>query len=124
MKFRQSRGAGPNKNPISAKVRYFLMKILQVIPRANKNAKLKALLKATERELRGGTTTFVRQKEGRWKHKKYPGWINWDEAQGGVLVAEVKTLDGKAEWQLLRAFIGYLDRHLADYIESVSITYR
>jgi len=105
-------------------VRYFLMKILQVIPRANKKAKLKALLKATERELRGGTTTFVRQREGRWKHKKYPGWISWDEAQGGVLVAEVKTLDGKGEWQLLQAFIGYLDRHLADYIESVSITYR
>ena len=124
MKFRLSRGAGPDKNPNRSRVRYFFMKILQVIPRTNKKAKLKALLKATERELRGGTTTFLRQREGRWKHKKYPGWISWDEAQGGVLVAEIKTLDGKGEWQLLQAFIGYLDRHLADYIESVSITYR
>jgi len=100
------------------------MKILQVMPRAKKNIKLKALLKATERKLRGGTTTFVRQREGRWNHKKYPGWINWDEAQGGVLVAEVNTLDRDAEWQLLQSFIGYLDRHLSEYIESISITYR
>ncbi len=100
------------------------MKILQVMPRSNKRTRLKALLKATERELRGSSTTFKRQKEGRWKHKKYPGWINWDESQGGVLVAEVKTLDHKAEWQLLQAFIGYLDRHLSEHIESVSITYR
>jgi hypothetical protein len=117
-------GAGPNKYSIRSNGRYMSMKILQVIPRANKNVKLKALLKTTERELRGGTTTFVRQKEGRWKHKRYPGWINWDETQGGVLVAEVKTVDPKAEWQLLQAFIGYLDRHLSDHIESVSITYR
>jgi hypothetical protein len=100
------------------------MKILQVMPRANKNPKLKSLLKATERGLRGGTTTFVRKKEGRWKHKKYPGWITWDEAQGGVLVAEIKTTEENAEWQLLQAFIGYLDRHLSEHIESVSITYR
>jgi len=100
------------------------MKILQVMPRAKNASKLKSLLKATERELRGGTTTFVRQKEGRWKHKRYPGWINWDEAQGGLLVAEVKTLDPKVEWQLLQAFIGYLDRHLSEHIESISVTYR
>jgi len=100
------------------------MKILQVMPRAKNASRLKSLLKATERELRGGATTFVRQKEGRWKHKRYQGWINWDEAQGGLLVAEVKTLDPKVEWQLLQAFIGYLDRHLSEHIESISVTYR
>lgn len=86
--------------------------------------RLKALLKAKERALRGSATTFVRQREGRWHHEKYRGWINWDEARGGVLVAEVRTLNQSVEWQLLQAFIGYLDRHLSSHIESISITYR
>src|SRR6266850_599148 len=60
------------------------------------------------REIRGGTTTFVRQREGRWCHKKYAGWISWDETQGGVLVAEVRTREEDNEWQLLQSFIGYL----------------
>ena len=100
------------------------MKILQVVPKAKSKAKLKTLLKAKERALRGTATTFVRQREGRWRHKKYHGWINWDEAQGRVLVAEVRTLNQAVEWQLLQAFIGYLDRHLSGHIESISITYR
>ena len=100
------------------------MKILQLVPRARTSGKLKALLKAKVRDLRGTGTTFVRQREGRWRHKKYAGWINWDEAHGGVLVATIKTRREESEWQLLQAFIGYLDRHLRDQIESISITYR
>lgn len=100
------------------------MKILQVVPKAKTKSRLKALLKAKERELRGTSTTFIRQHEGRWRHKKYQGWINWEEVQGGILVAEVKTLNADVEWRLLQAFIGYLDRHFSGYIESISITYR
>jgi hypothetical protein len=29
-----------------------------------------------------------------------------------------------SEWQLLQSFVGYLDRHLGEYIESITITYR
>ena len=100
------------------------MKIVQVIPKAGLNAKLKALLKATERQLRGPHTTFEREKEGRWKHVRYPGWIQWDDTAGGLLVAEVRTRVRDHEWQILEAFIGYLDRHLGDHIESISIHYR
>ena len=49
------------------------MKIVQVVPKADAPAKLKTLLKAAERELRGPDTTFQRVREGRWKHVKYPG---------------------------------------------------
>jgi len=101
------------------------MKTIEVIPKAGTDTKLKALLKDTERHLRGGRTAFFRQREGRWKHVKYPGWIKWDEALGGLLVAEIHG--GKeegADWQLLQAFIGYLDRHLGERIESIAIHYR
>jgi hypothetical protein len=100
------------------------MKIVQVVPRSGIDLKLKTLLKNKEKELRGKATAFHREREGRWKHIKYPGWINWDETKGGLLVAEVHTKKEGMEWQLLQAFIGYLDRHLGENIESVSINYR
>jgi len=100
------------------------MKILQVIPRRANKKKLKTLLISKERELRGKGTTFRRQRAGRWFHVRHPGWINWDEASGGILVAEVQSRAADSEWQVLQAFIGYLDRHLSDYIESITITYR
>jgi hypothetical protein len=100
------------------------MKIVQVVPKPGIAAKLKTLLKGTERQLRGPHTTFRREREGRWKHVKYPGWIQWDDAAGGLLVAEVRTRVADHEWQMLQAFVGYLDRHLGAEIESISVYYR
>lgn len=100
------------------------MKILQVVPKPGTKAKLKALLKKSERQLRDGHTTFHRMREGHWKHVKYPGWIKWDEAPGNLLVAEIHTKVKDHEWQMLQAFVGYLDRHLGTEIESVSVHYR
>jgi hypothetical protein len=100
------------------------MKILQVVPRPDTPSKLKSLLKKQEIKLRGKGTTFSRQKEGRWKHKTYPGWINWDEAPGGILVAEIQSKVEGTDWQLLQAFVGYLQRHLGKHIESITIYFR
>lgn len=102
----------------------YTMKIVQVTPKVGIDTKLKTLLKNTERQLRGPHTTFEREKEGRWKHVKYPGWIHWDDAAGGLLVAEIRTKVKDHEWQILEAFIGYLDRHLGEQIESIVIHYR
>jgi hypothetical protein len=99
------------------------MKIIQVVPRRNNKARLKTLLVQKERDLRGAST-FVRQRAGLWAHKRYKGRIKWNEASGGLLVAEVQSRVEDAEWQLLRAFIGYLDRHFSDQIESITILYR
>ena len=99
------------------------MKILQVLARRDADEKLTALLSAKERELRGSRTTFFRKSANKWGHKKYKGWINWVEAKGGILVAEIHSKP-ETEWQLLQAFVGYLDRHLSEQIESISITYR
>ena len=100
------------------------MKLVQIVPNESVDGTLKSQLKAKERELRGKPTAFIRRKEGRWVHIKYPGWITWSETLGGVLVAEVKTKKPELEWQLLQAFVGYLDRHLGSSIGSISITYR
>jgi hypothetical protein len=100
------------------------VKVLQVVPRIKAKKKLKTLLNEKERELRGPKTTFVRKRAGRWVHTKYPGWINWDESVGGILLVEVQSKKTDLEWRLLSAFVGYLDRHFADSIESLTIFYR
>lgn len=99
------------------------MKILQVVPRRDTESKLSSLLTAKERELRGSRTTFYRKGPARWAHKAYPGWITWSEAKGGILVAEVHGRED-SEWQLLQSFVGYLDRHISDQVESITIFYR
>ncbi|MGA2958338.1 MAG: hypothetical protein ABSF48_21750 [Thermodesulfobacteriota bacterium] len=86
------------------------MKLLQVVPRSKAKKRLKAALNEKEREIRGKGTTFVRVRAGRWKHKNYWGWINWEETKGGILVAEIQSKVEETEWQLLQAFIGYLRR--------------
>ncbi len=50
------------------------MRVLQVVPKPGSDSMLKTLPKNTERHLRGPHTTFLRVREGRWKHVKYPGW--------------------------------------------------
>ena len=100
------------------------MKLLQVVPKPGIKIKLKSILKNTERNLRGPHTIFLRLHEGHWKHVKYPGWIKWDQAAGGLLVAEIHTKVKDHEWQMMDAFIGYLDRHMGEQIESISLYYR
>ena len=100
------------------------MKLLQVVPRNDAKKSLRAALNEKEREIRDKGTTFRRVRAGRWKHKNYFGWINWEETKGGIVVAEIQSRVEETEWQLLHAFVGYLDRHLSDLIESVTITYR
>ena len=100
------------------------MKIVHVIPRPDIKSRLKSLLREKELSLRGKNTTLYRQKQGRWKHTTYPGWISWDEALGGILVAEVHSKKEGEEWQLLRSFVGYLERHLGSEIDCISIYYR
>jgi len=100
------------------------MKILQIVPVADDRPTLKQLLNQTERRLRRRPTAFSRKRDGRWAHVRYPGWIKWDLAMGGILMAAVTSRQPEQEWQLLQAFIGYLDRHLGEYIQTITITYR
>ncbi len=97
------------------------MKIVMIIPYDDEKPTLKTLLNETERRLRGKGTTLIRERAGRWAHTNYHGWINWDIAKGGVIVAEIQSRKPQAEWQLLQAFIGYLNRHLGDYIDTIII---
>lgn len=60
----------------------------------------------------------------RWAHSSYPGWINLARSIGGVICVEVKSKKADAEWQLLQSFLGFLDRHFSNDIQSINIQYQ
>lgn len=99
------------------------MKLLSVVPVQLGRPNLGTLLDETERGLRGSSTTFIRRKKRHWVHAKYPGWITWDVSKGSLLTAQVRSKKLDSEWQLLQAFIGYLNRHLGEHIDSITILY-
>lgn len=99
------------------------MKVLSIVPVSLGRPSLATLLEETERNLRGTATTFFRQKKRHWIHARYPGWITWDISRSGVLMVNVRSKKPNSEWQLLQAFIGYLNRHLGKHIDSITILY-
>jgi hypothetical protein len=77
-----------------------------------------------------GVGTFRRsgpkqRDRAKWSHSKYKGWINLSRTDGEVVTAEIRSLSRSADdWQLLHAFIGWLDRHFRQSIEALHIHYR
>jgi hypothetical protein len=61
----------------------------------------------------------------KWSHKTYKGWIKLSRSEGEVVTAEIRSLSKSADdWQLLHAFIGWLDRHFGQNIEAFHVHYR
>ncbi len=100
------------------------MKIIQIVPKAGLNTKLKTMLNEKVKELRSKGGTFYRDGAGKLKHIKNWGWINWSESKGGILIAEVKSRVESADERLMQAFIGFLSRHFASEIESITVHFR
>ncbi len=97
------------------------MKFLILIPVSGKEFKSLFKNKAKELKKRG---SFKKEKKNKWTHVKYPGWITLSFSKGNILVAKVQSKKEDAEWQLLSAFIGYLDRYFKKAISSISIYYK
>ena len=85
-----------------------------------------SLVKQKERELRKkGRGTLHRSGENRWKHVSYPGYIDFYKANSSIAIFEIKSKsDSGSDWQLLHSFLGFLDRHFHEEIESITILYR
>jgi hypothetical protein len=56
----------------------------------------------------------------RWKHIRFKGWIDLKRGPQELVTARISSPD----WQLLHAFVGWLDRHFGDELETVNIRYR
>jgi hypothetical protein len=100
---------------------------LTITPKNGEN--IYSLLKQKELTLRRKNQGTLHAKgrprlgKEKWSHSSYKGWVQFQRCLGGVLVAQVKSRDSHAEWQLLTSFIGFLDRHFRKALSAISLSY-
>jgi hypothetical protein len=103
------------------------MRLIQIVPK--EDFRLYGAFVAKEVALRQKNQgTFRRsgpkQKNyAKWKHKKFKGWIWLQRGLGEVVTIELQSLDEDSQWQLLESFLGFVDRHFADNVQSIHIQY-
>jgi len=101
------------------------MRIVQVISKPGCE-NLYSLVRKKEIELRKKNRgTLYRVSPHRWKHVSYSGYIDFYKANKDISIFEIKTktADG-GNWQLLHSFLGFLDRHFHNEMESITVLYR
>jgi hypothetical protein len=104
------------------------MKIVQIVPR--EEFRLYAALVKKEADIRRkGLGTFYRaavkkRNSTKWRHKAYRGWIDLERGLSEVVLAEIHAAAAEQEWQILSAFLGFVDRHFDDKILAITIHYR
>jgi hypothetical protein len=77
------------------------------------------LSEAEIREKRAGSfhrTGARKRDKARWKPAKFKGWI----LNGSDLTAKVNSDD----WQLLAAFVGWVERHFGEQVQALNIQYQ
>ena len=104
------------------------MKVIQIVPQ--EGLALYAALVKKEAELRKknrGTfyrTAGKKPTSSKWRHRAYPGWMNLERGLSEVVLAEIHAPAPDQEWQLLSAFLGFIDRHFGNRILAITIHYR
>lgn len=72
----------------------------------------------------GALQTFSASKRGRKiSHVKYPGWINWSNAEGVITCEVLSPRKPANEWQLMHAFLGRLAARFATSIVAINIQF-
>jgi hypothetical protein len=104
------------------------MKVVEILARDRTN--LYATLVAKEAAIRkGGRGTYIRvgrrsQSSARWKHKMYSGSVQLARGQLGMVTAKIKATTPEDERKLLSSFLGFVDRHSGDQVDTIKIQYR
>ncbi|HWE20469.1 MAG TPA: hypothetical protein VG758_25390 [Hyphomicrobiaceae bacterium] len=100
------------------------MKMIQITP-TDRNRLYQAMVKKESdiRRERAGAFSRVGVKtanKATWKHVRFKGRIKLNREASETVTARVSS----ADWQLLSAFIGWVDRHFGNQVQSVHIEYR
>ena len=104
------------------------VRLVQIIPVAD--FRLYGEMVQKEIELRSKRGAFKRSgpkesNRAKWEHSTYKGWINLERTSGEVVAAEIRSRsESEDHWQILHAFIGWVDRHFGDKILALQIHYR
>jgi len=104
------------------------MKLLEIVPHRNKP--LFGTLVAKEAAIRKvGRGTYERvgraaQGTARWKHKKFRGSVQLNRGEGGGVTVKLRGSTPEDERKLLSSFLGFVDRHSGDQVDTITIAYR
>jgi hypothetical protein len=103
------------------------MKIVEIVPR--ERTRLYGALVAKEAAIRrSGRGTYISagrsQRSARWKHKKYRGSVQLSRGQAEVVTAKLRAPTAEEERRLLSSFLGFVDRHSGEHVDTISIQYR
>ena len=101
------------------------MKVVQIVPRGRVRL-FGAIVKKEESIRKNDRGTFYRtgrkkQHETKWNHKRYKGSVDLKHGADETVTARVKSPD--QEWQMLSAFLGWVNRHFGDQVTAVNIKY-
>jgi hypothetical protein len=104
------------------------MKVIQIVPREGL-ALYAALVKKEAGFRKRSRGTFYRaaaskRTSSKWRHKAYRGWVNLERGLSEVVLAEIHAPVRDEEWQMLSAFLGFIDRHFGERILAITIHYR
>ena len=104
------------------------MKIVEIVPRHRAHLYDTLVKKeAAIRKFGRGTYTRVGRKvrgSTRWKHKMYRGSVQLSHGQREVVIAKVRATTAEDERRLLSSFLGFVDRHSGDHVDTITIQYR
>ncbi len=102
------------------------MKVVQIVPRG-KVRLFGAIVKKEAAIRKNDRGTFYRagrakQNAAKWSHKRYKGSVSLRHGEDETVTAQVRSPD--QEWQMLSAFLGWLNRHFGDQVMAVNIQYK
>ena len=104
------------------------MKIVEIVP--VHRARLYGALVAKQAAIgKSGRGTYVRVGRriggsARWKHKMYKGSVRLAHKASEVVTAKVRAATPEDERKLLSSFLGFVDRHGGDHVDTITIQYR
>ncbi len=103
------------------------MKIVEITPR--KKAPIYVGLVKREAAIRkNGRGTFSRKGPARarastWSHKRFKGSVNLKREDAELVTAKIHSRTPEDEGSLLKAFLGFVDRHFGHQVATITIHY-
>jgi hypothetical protein len=103
------------------------MKVIEITPRRRIHFYDALIEKEASIREKGRGTFFRAGRKSRsaatWKHKAYPGSVALKRGKSNGVTARIRSQAPDREWQMLSAFLGFVDRHLGSKIANISIGY-
>jgi len=104
------------------------MKLVEITPL--RKSHLYTTLVRREAEIRkAGRGTFTRKgpqraSAAKWSHKRFKGSVNLRREEAEAISAKIRSPNAEDEGSLLKAFLGFVDRHGGNQVATITIHYQ